>query len=799
MARLPIIDRKTKSDVYGGIQSVTLRKIGTPKKLKQIPVSINDTSEFSENYFNVVDIPRVLTAGKNVLKIQGSSNLQPGTEVQFEVLDFNGSPIYAEVVDYTDEDNSLYISIWIYPDTPPGAAEIILVGTTILSQRNNVFNVTLPDVRWITKVNVSPGRNNESNIIFTEPPSLILKEEQRLGFTKQYTSNSRFITKVISGSLKYNVVNNTPYITSNTAVFNADMIDSQITFATGTFVNGTPNPAYNVQTSSYSAKIVNILNESTIRLSDPYSAPHTNFFGSHFYREGTFTTGSIVYEQLPSIVPVTASYSTSGSSFIGQSSASYGVLTINNISPAVGAVDSVKVYLRKSTSGGVPKPFSGYNSPGTYELVSDTVVSSNELLIDTGSLNLEQPVGLFSSKTQIENYFWIGHSSEVTSDLPVAFSSSIVPVTFKQTPILRCISLDGTNGTYNVISNNSEFVLISSLTSIVVSSSFEYQLTFNTFCSRSLEYNGGAEFNQIDVVAYGSAISPGKVYEGKTGYMLIGNISSKNNSRFDNTVINFTPDTNGTVRIAFYVRSGRWFLSDISVKRTQVNGFTPDSLDIIFPIREYVKDKFDVKVEYYDKSGNQANLYSELKEFSFTKTIPLQAESIELNTVYVKGNKLFNYGQFYDTTTQSGSRNVPYAMKFNSTDISNGVSITNNSSGLPTRLTVANKGIYNVQFSAQLYNTANSNLLFTIWFRVTGSNVPHSSTNVEIVKSSGVQGQVVASWNYLVEFTQPNQYAEIMWSYDDGSDSGQLLHLPSSSLVPFPEVPSVIATVTQIA
>ena len=74
----------------------------------------------------------------------------------------------------------------------------------------------------------------------------------------------------------------------------------------------------------------------------------------------------------------------------------------------------------------------------------------------------------------------------------------------------------------------------------------------------------------------------------------------------------------------------------------------------------------------------------------------------------------------------------------------------------------------------------------------------NSATNVEVVKGSGVNGQLVAAWNYLTYLTS-SQYVEIMWSYDDGGNTGQLLYLPSSSLVPFPAVPSVITTMTQVA
>jgi hypothetical protein len=60
---------------------------------------------------------------------------------------------------------------------------------------------------------------------------------------------------------------------------------------------------------------------------------------------------------------------------------------------------------------------------------------------------------------------------------------------------------------------------------------------------------------------------------------------------------------------------------------------------------------------------------------------------------YLWGNKLFNYGAFYDTTTQSGSANVSHSMEFNSIDYSQGVSITNK-----TKIILENIGVYNMHF-----------------------------------------------------------------------------------------------------
>jgi hypothetical protein len=163
---------------------------------------------------------------------------------------------------------------------------------------------------------------------------------------------------------------------------------------------------------------------------------------------------------------------------------------------------------------------------------------------------------------------------------------------------------------------------------------------------------------------------------------------------------------------------------------------------------------------------------------------------------YHKGNKQYNYGQFYSLETQSGSADTAYAMKYEVTDGTSGVSITNNASGLPTRITPTNTGVYNIQFSNQLGNTANSDITFDIWFRINEVNVPNSNTKFSLIKSLGSGLYEVAALNFLTQLNA-GQYVEIMWSC--GASTGQFEYLGTQSTPTRPATPSIILTVTQIS
>jgi hypothetical protein len=157
---------------------------------------------------------------------------------------------------------------------------------------------------------------------------------------------------------------------------------------------------------------------------------------------------------------------------------------------------------------------------------------------------------------------------------------------------------------------------------------------------------------------------------------------------------------------------------------------------------------------------------------------------------YLNGNKLFNYGQFSDTTIQSGSANTAYAKKLNTTDFAHNVSIIDG-----TKIKVDNTGIYNLQFSTQLANTANTNITFDIWLAYTGSNVANTNTQIDVNKSAGQLGRTVAAWNFMLPI-KANDYVQLMWSCNGAT--GELNALPPQSNPSRPSVPSVIATLTQV-
>jgi hypothetical protein len=161
-----------------------------------------------------------------------------------------------------------------------------------------------------------------------------------------------------------------------------------------------------------------------------------------------------------------------------------------------------------------------------------------------------------------------------------------------------------------------------------------------------------------------------------------------------------------------------------------------------------------------------------------------------------RGGKFMNnpYGAFQDSTDQTAANTTTaYAVTFNTTDFSNGVTIASNS-----RITVADSGIWNLQFSIQFTNTTNSSQDVDVWFRVNGTNVANSNSRFGFAPRKGVGDpfHIIAAINYFVSLNATD-YVEIMWR---PTDIGVQIEQYAASASPTrPAVPSAIVTMSFVS
>lgn len=151
------------------------------------------------------------------------------------------------------------------------------------------------------------------------------------------------------------------------------------------------------------------------------------------------------------------------------------------------------------------------------------------------------------------------------------------------------------------------------------------------------------------------------------------------------------------------------------------------------------------------------------------------------------------YGSFYDNTTQvlNGEAQAT-PIKLNSTFTANGVQILDG-----YKISVTNAGVYNLDFSAQIWHNAGSKTeALDIWLAKGSGNgdaveLPWSNTQLLFAKGE----RQVASWNF-VEQLQANDYLVLYWASANTDFSMPALAARTSPSVP--AVPSVLLNVIQV-
>jgi len=161
-----------------------------------------------------------------------------------------------------------------------------------------------------------------------------------------------------------------------------------------------------------------------------------------------------------------------------------------------------------------------------------------------------------------------------------------------------------------------------------------------------------------------------------------------------------------------------------------------------------------------------------------------------------RGGKYINipYGAFQDGTNQTAANTTTaYPVTFDTTDFSNGVTLSNSS-----RLNVAQPGVYNLQFSIQVKNTTNSSEDVDFWFRKNGTDIAKSNSRFGISarKSSGDPSHVIVALNFFVSLAA-NDYVQIVWRTSDVAVTIETFAAGTSPTRP--SVPSVIATMSFVS
>ena len=552
---------KRKEAIYNGLQFV--------------PVYFEDTSLTSPDYFQISEFPTRLTAGKNLFKLRGNPfNLKVGGALGIEILDYNGNPIYHEVVNYIDEDKSRVIAIYIYENTSPGDCTVTLLAEAALINQQSIPTEWQgkPNVRWSRTVPVNPNVSNISEIIFETVPEVTVEEIVGVQLNRIYSGSVQFPTYT-TGQVRYYSYNNQPAIEITNGVFTSDMANGTITVATPT--TPTPTPNYVVATTPYVSSIKKILSPTTALLDTEYTVYSSQSIFAHTYTEFAYSAFSLAYEATPTYIPT-------------ENSQSFAYIQVKGLDPSAGDVSRIKVFTNNN------------GTIGSWDLVNDVELEETEIFVaNTASLYPDESIGLFTSQSIISTYWSASAYLQGTQTIAPALIWMTASLN-NAMKISSSIDLSADNSILIAKTNNAGYFIENS----------SYKVTIDALATRTNSdpvlsvYLSGSAFYADPTDYFNQDFSLGK---------RIGELRAVgDNQRFDDIVLNFESNYTGHGTLLLVVEAGQWQVSDIRTTTDNDAGYSPNYTRIKTPIQttHKINNQISFKVEYYNVNGEKSKQIS---------------------------------------------------------------------------------------------------------------------------------------------------------------------------------------------
>jgi len=142
------------------------------------------------------------------------------------------------------------------------------------------------------------------------------------------------------------------------------------------------------------------------------------------------------------------------------------------------------------------------------------------------------------------------------------------------------------------------------------------------------------------------------------------------------------------------------------------------------------------------------------------------------------------YGSFYDTTTSVSSMTTEKVIALGTTAESSGISIVDG-----TKMTFKYAGVYNIQFSAQVYQSANGTPEINFWIKKNGTSVEATTGQVDL---SNQNHYALPAWNYVIKLNA-GDYIQFWWN---SSSPASLVTTAAGTYAP--AAPAMIATATLV-
>lgn len=145
------------------------------------------------------------------------------------------------------------------------------------------------------------------------------------------------------------------------------------------------------------------------------------------------------------------------------------------------------------------------------------------------------------------------------------------------------------------------------------------------------------------------------------------------------------------------------------------------------------------------------------------------------------------HGLFFSTVDQPGAGTAT-PVEFENTYLSNAVRVN---AGTESRIYVDIPGVYNFQFSGQLFSSDASAKQVYIWIVRDGTDIGYSTHQYTV---SGSNNHIEVSWNFNIDL-KAGQYLEFEWAISTGTVSFET----TAATSPHPGIPSAVVAVSYVA
>ena len=537
-----------------------LKKYSPLLNLGKAKVFIDDSSSDSP-YFNVTELERTLTGGKNAFLFEGSSFFVKGSKVRFEALDVNGNPLYIEPGKQGDrtfrEGNSIVMSIHIYDDTPIGVGTLRILAEleTYIDNRGRERKVPeefrgIQNVRWTQQFKINPKIPNKTQVRFFKRPSFSVTEiEKPLLVKTEMTLNK-------SGS-----VSGIPEVPDSGSDFSTWTAPSQyrIKLEEGNKFTQSmeENTTLQIPSLGYSSSVLEVVNADEMLVRKP-------FLINNIVHEFQPVSYSLQFESVEDAV-VTGSNVT----------ASYAEIRLENLKTFTGDVARIKIF-RKSR-----------NDLGDFQVVQENKLDATELLRD---FSVENRTVINYGKLRKEN---------IVSDNGDVYYTTSSGVAIHNDKLINSLEVKG-NHSVESAGTIGEFEIVSGS---------EYSFGFTA------RYSGSGQSVNTDTLRFlivtSSNNTTNALVTSQSIDLLSGSIDRDPNGlgNIERIQKNFFAETTGKCQIRVEANTdsttGRFLFSRLSLKNAEESSYSPDEYTAIVDIpRKNPTEQFDFRVEFYDINNN---------------------------------------------------------------------------------------------------------------------------------------------------------------------------------------------------